>query len=524
MMSLGWKAAAVAGLCLATLGGMLSGAHVDDDKPTKPAVNLVSPTKPGPDLTGLAPGARRLTKPPSIIQAGEPWRLTLAEAVQIALDNAHGVRVVTLGASELPQDRLRHGSTKSSRADSRSTHAATVIMPLNSKESVPQFKSQVMAKLRSVEEGYYNLAQAVVQLSAAEQAVNLNQAVLSREQVEQAEGRGTHADVAEAAQRLEQFNLDLLTRTSDVFTTEREMRKTLGLPLADYRRIIPSTPMLEAQFEPDWETSLAEMKDQQPDIAEIKLAIANRSAAALPGTSDSLLEGLNQDLKRVIKEKTYSLAQFTMAIDANYKQFTMASRLRAAAAQRLDAQRAYYEEGRITIDRFLDAVSQYATAVATEAQYKATYNVAISTFEMAKGTLLASDNIVIAEVPRRAGVDEVSMKPASPTLGAPGTARGETTPSSKLPSGEPPATPAPPTLQELTMATMSATPAPLPPSRLGEDDDKGKPTAARSYVEPTIKAARKVWNFSFSIGRDRPFVVKGTISEGVAGQTGAADD
>ena len=82
-------------------------------------------------------------------------------------------------------------------------------------------------------------------------------------------------------------------------------------------------------------------------------------------------------LQQIVHQTTHSLARFFLEIDANYKQFKTASRLRAAAAQRLDAQRAYYEEGRITIDRFLDAVSQYATAVATEAQYKTTYNVSI---------------------------------------------------------------------------------------------------------------------------------------------------
>ena len=53
----------------------------------------------------------------------------------------------------------------------------------------------------------------------------------------------------------------------------------------------------------------------------------------------------------------------------------------------------FYEEGRITIDRYLDAVSQYASAVAQEAQFKTTYNISIVALEEAKGTLLAYDNI-----------------------------------------------------------------------------------------------------------------------------------
>jgi hypothetical protein len=104
-------------------------------------------------------------------------------------------------------------------------------------------------------------------------------------------------------------------------------------------------------------------------------------------------------LQQVVHQTTHSLARFFLEIDANYKQFKTASRLRAAAAERLNAQRAFYEEGRITIDRFLDAVSQYATAVATEAQYKTTYNISIVALEEAKGTLLAYDNVAVAEGP-----------------------------------------------------------------------------------------------------------------------------
>ncbi len=106
-------------------------------------------------------------------------------------------------------------------------------------------------------------------------------------------------------------------------------------------------------------------------------------------------------LKQIEHQTTHSLARSFLEVDANYKQFKTSSRLRTAAAQRLDAQRAYYKEGRITIDRFLDAVSQYAAAVATEAQYRSTYNVSLAALAEAKGTLLADRNIAIAEGPRR---------------------------------------------------------------------------------------------------------------------------
>jgi outer membrane protein TolC len=382
-----------------------------------------------------------------------------------------------LGSAPLPgQAAPRPVGLEANRAN-------IVIQRLNADAAVWRFKAEVMAHVRSVEQQYWNLAQAHVQLWSSDRAVSLAQEILNREQAELVVGRGTIADVAEAAQRLEQFNLDLVTRTSDVITTERQLRNILGLPPADNRRIIPVTPPTEARLEPDWESSLAQMLNFQPDIvqqqllvrvAELQLLIARNqllpqlslqalyqlnglgqqldsAEAVMTGATLKALNpvianaqraaGLNSQpgnysnftqwqvgftfqapigmraplantrsaqyallrarayMQQIVHQTTHSLARFFLEIDANYKQFKTASRLRAAAALRLESQRAYYEEGRITIDRFLDAVSQYATAVATEAQYKTTYNISIVALEEAKGTLLAYDNIAVAEGP-----------------------------------------------------------------------------------------------------------------------------
>jgi outer membrane protein TolC len=382
-----------------------------------------------------------------------------------------------LGSAPLP------GQAAGKPVGLEANRAPIVIARLNADAAVWRFKAEVMAHVRSVEQQYWSLSQSHVQLWSSDRAVSLADEILKREQAELVVGRGTVADVAEAAQRLEQFNLDLVTRTSDVITTERQLRNILGLPPADNRRIIPVTPPTEARLEPDWDSSLAQMLNFQPDIvqqqilvrvAELQLLIArNQLLPQLNLNALYQLNGLGQQLdsaeavmtgatlkalnpvianaeraagltsnpgnysnfvtwqvgftfqaplgmraplantrqsqytllraraflQQVVHQTTHSLARFFLEIDANYKQFKTASRLRAAAAQRLDAQRAYYEEGRITIDRFLDAVSQYATAVATEAQYKTTYNISIVALEEAKGTLLAYDNIAVAEGP-----------------------------------------------------------------------------------------------------------------------------
>jgi RNA polymerase sigma factor (sigma-70 family) len=583
MSSIGWwKMATVAAVCLTTASGLVGAFSVSDDQKPAPLTSSGKSSLSVPTdkivQAASAPASPLAASALANSDAQIAWPLTLAQALRLALENASDVRVVSLGSADLPAGGSERIQRKDPQTDRQARHAATVIMPVDPKESVSQFKSHVMAKLRAVEECYLNLSQAHSQLWATEQAVNMIQAVLSRAQADLTKGRGTIADVAETAQRLEQFNLDMVTRTSDVITTERQLRKNLGLALADNRRIVPASPLLEAQFEPDWKTSLAEMNDQQPDIAEIKLAIANRSSESVPGTTDRQLEMLKRDLNESIREKTHTLEAYALGIQSNYKHFKTASRLRAAAAQRLDAQRAYYEEGRITIDRFLDAVSQYATAVATEAEYKTIYNVTICMFEKAKGTLLANDNIIIAEASRPSAVHEQTMTPASPTAVAPSPARAETAVVSKTPSSEPLALPAPPTPLAPVIAGIPApiavalsparaetavvsntpsseplalpappapptpvipgipaSPASLPPAQASEADlevgirhrvlgvDKDKTAAPPPQADPSGKTAPRVWSFSLSIGRDRPFIIKGTITEAADSGPGAAE-
>jgi outer membrane protein TolC len=361
--------------------------------------------------------------------------------------------------------------------------APIVIARLTADASVWRFKAEVMAEVRSIEQQYWSLAQQHVQLWSSEKAVELAEEILKREQSELEVGRGTVADVAEAQQRLEQFRLDLVTKTSDVITTERQLRNLLGLPPADDRRIVPVTAPTEARLEPDWDASLAQMLSFQPDIVQQQLNVRIRelqllvsrnqllpqlnlnalyqfnglghsldtSEAVMTGKSITAIDplistqqraaGLNSNpgqyndfqqwqiglnlqmpigmraplatvrtsqyallrerafLQQIVHQTTHSLARFFLEVDANYKQFKTASRFRAAAAQRLEAQRAFYEEGRITIDRYLDAVSQYASAVAQEAQFKTSYNISIIALEESKGTLLAYDNIAVAEGP-----------------------------------------------------------------------------------------------------------------------------
>lgn len=382
-----------------------------------------------------------------------------------------------LGSAPLP------GAGAPSPVGLEANRAPIIVARLNADSAVWRFKAEIMAHVRSIEQQYWSLSQQHVQLWSSEKAVELAEEIKRREESELEVGRGTVADVAEATQRLEQFRLDLVTKTSDVITTERQLRNILGLPPADSRRILPVTAPSEARLQPDWDASVAQMLTFQPDVvtqqltvrvAELQLLTARNqllpvlnlnalyqlnglghdldtSEAVMTGKSINAVDPriLNKQrqagvslgsgsysnfqtwqlgftfqmplgmraplasvrsaqytllkqrayLQQIVHQTLHSLARFFLEVDANYKQFKTAQRLRAAAAQRLEAQRAFYEEGRITIDRYLDAVSQYANAVAQEAQFKTTYNISIVALEEAKGTLLAYDNIAVAEGP-----------------------------------------------------------------------------------------------------------------------------
>ena len=319
------------------------------------------------------------------------------------------------------------------------------------------------------------------QRPASEHAVKLAEKVLDHEQAGLAVGQATLAEVSEAAQRLEQLNLDLVTRTSDVATTEQLLRNLLGLPWPDIRQIIPVTVPTEAQVEPDWNSSLAIMLEKQPDIVRSR-ALVKEAAADLSANGPARLDRCRESLQQVIRETTHSLARFFLEIDSNFKQFKTATRLRAKAALRLESQGAYYKEGRVTIDRYLDSVNHYATAVATEAQYKTTYNISIIALEEAKGTLLDYKQIAVVPNPKVPG------------------------PSAASRDGEIERT----RYEPRTMSPTHSPAAPLGPSRpVPLATNPAPPTA----VDPGPAPAGKTVKFQFTVGiGSNPIEIRGSFT------------
>ena len=134
---------------------------------------------------------------------------------------------------------------------------------------------------------------------------------------------------------------------------------------------------------------------------------------ALADTRQAQLALLRQRayLQQTVHQQTHALARFFLEVDANYKQFRAAQRVKEAAWDRLDSQKARWELGlrnpaqsrspgeAVTTEQLIDSINAWTNAIAQEAQYLTTYNTSIAVLEESKGTLLAYDNIAVAEGP-----------------------------------------------------------------------------------------------------------------------------
>jgi outer membrane protein TolC len=534
---------------------------------------------------------------PTTDDAKEEWPMTSHQAIRIGLDNSELVRVIALGAQGIPiggfdptsssQEGAVHGVPPTASAAPRrvdlKARPPIVVARLNADADAWRFKAEVMALVRSIEQQYWYLNQAYAAMRAAECAVNVAQKGHDRVQARLATGRSTKAEVAEASAGLERFKLDAMTRKSDVFTTERQLRKILDLPPADNRRIVPVTSPNQERVDFDWETSLREMLHNQPDVvqqkvgtrlAELQLLAARNPALSplnlcalyqlngpgsfchgceevaigslhkaldpevlKPKSSDLLLSSAvfcgepdvtsddeailgslqagpmgrsvaadaehaqsallhsRAHLQQAIHERTHSLARFFLEVDADYKLFRTASRLRAAAADRLEAQRAHYEEGKIPIDRYFDAVSQHTQAIAGENQCLATYNIALAALSEAKGTLLADRDIVVALRPPRKPAWHPAKPPKDEHVNL-GSFRVPAPIAWEPQSPEQPPNMAPPG------ATPVAPPAP----------DKAPARVGRQSGAAGAQAETKTWTFSILFGGAHPLTIKGTLS------------
>jgi len=396
----------------------LAAVDAPGQTPLTPMAPIQAPVQP----PATVPSMRPLPVSPLAPEAAEVWHLTLHEAIRLGLTNSEVIRVVATGthgvppagytAASLVGPTLAHGIAGGNAADVPPAtvgpnNADIVISRLNDDASIWTFKAAIMAHVRSIEQQYWALSQQIINLWARETAVRIGQELMAAAKARPMEPK----IIAEIEQQLENFRLNLVTATSDLIMTERQLRNILGLSAGENRRIVPATAPTEAKVDPNWDLSVKQMHVAQPDIALQRELLAGVIFQAVLGSQAAgdqdqreQQQSFQRDrqqafLRQIIQQTTHSLARFFLEVDANYKQFQTAQRLRAAAQQRLETQRAAFGNQEGTVDRMLDAVSQYATAIAQEAQFKASYNTSLAAFEESRGTLLTYEGVTVTLEP-----------------------------------------------------------------------------------------------------------------------------
>lgn len=369
----------------------------------------------------LGPIQRKTRSTP---ESEELWQLTLGDAVRITFNNSETIRVISLGPQGIPvancfgpfePPKVVH-EVNPDKDSSR-----IIIARIAPEMTLWRFKAEVMALVRTTEQQYWNLAHKHALLWSTSKAIELTEEVLKAEKKEL--GHGAIADIAEAEQRLDQFQRDLVTAKSDVIVAERQLRNTLGLPPVDSRQIIPVTHPRKERAELCWNECVGLMSAHQPDIVRqgekvrqaewLSRNVAHILSGFDPGNpvDSELVASVEKQLKhqtarqqelweQVAQQAGRSLGRCFQEVDANDKLWQAASRLRATSEKRLKVQRVFYEEGRIPIDRYLDAISADCTAKVQEAQAKAAYSLSLTMLEEAKGTLLTTLGIEVRETLR----------------------------------------------------------------------------------------------------------------------------
>ncbi len=175
--------------------------------------------------------------------------------------------------------------------------------------------------------------------------------------------RAADGDLPAVTRRVAQFQRELVKCNADILTAERRLRRLLGLPQFDGRRIVPVASPRQERIVFDW------------DVCWNAVLPAQRGG---------------------IRQPPWAPIRALLEVESAYAAYATAKRLRIEADERLDAQRSYWEKGRMTAARCLDGVEEFAALVASEHRQLAAYNSAIAVLEDCRATLLDKHNMIVA--------------------------------------------------------------------------------------------------------------------------------
>ncbi len=334
--------------------------------------------------------------------------------------------------------------------------APIVIARLNTEQSFFQYKDSVQELVRSVAEAYWNLVQARTDLWARTIQVRQSREAYERDKARLKSGLADLKDVAQSRVTYNQFIANRIAAEANVLTREGALRNLLGLPPADDRKIVPTSPPTSQRFRPDWQALVRLAEQRRPDVIELKIILeadqvrlAQAENQALPqldatalyrfnglsgtmpngdtlstapgqftdwslGINFSVPLGLRQgralarqqklliakdraNLQQGLHAAIHELAANVRDLDSAYEQYLALKETREAARVNLLVQTEQYRTGRAIFLNVLQALNDWGNAVSAEAQALLSYNVALATLERRTGTILETHGLVFAE-------------------------------------------------------------------------------------------------------------------------------
>ncbi len=335
--------------------------------------------------------------------------------------------------------------------------APIVIARYQQEVSYFQFKDSMQELVRGTISAYWSLVQARTELWAREKQEEQLRRVLEFSTARLKQGVADAGDVSQSKLAYANIRANLIAARANVLQREAALRNIVGLPPEDGERIVPSTPPTRDQIQFRWEEINDAAQSLRPDLVELNLVLMadqkrlvqsrnlaqpQLDAVALQqwnglsgrvGSGNQLSSGLgdnnswtmgvnfsvplslrksraqvrNQELliakdraniRQNLHQIEHLLATSLRTIDQSFLQYEAFRDARQAASENLEFQGAEVSSGRQTVFlNFLQGVTDWGNAVASEAQSLATYNTELAGLERQTGTILETHGIRFIE-------------------------------------------------------------------------------------------------------------------------------
>jgi outer membrane protein TolC len=337
-----------------------------------------------------------------------------------------------------------------------------LITRIRADEQRTDFERTVNIQLFNVENVYWALYASYFELYAAEQGLRQAYVTWQLTQSELEAGKKTAHEVAQVRAQFASFRGQRVAALQTVLNNERQMRGILGLPVEDGKRIVPADAPTLAPYSPDYNSALTEALASRPElilarqevrVQQLNVRLQENGARpdlrvfanyninsigtqldgsepnnALAKLSDNKFNtwaiGLRltapfgfRDAHASIRAAELNLARSMVVLKNQerkadlfltgvyqqifnyYRQIEAARERRIAVADQLRGLYARIQAGRDPLITILQAQTDFATALQQEYDAIANYNIAIAGFQYAKGTIMAYNNVVIADGP-----------------------------------------------------------------------------------------------------------------------------